>query len=176
MREPGTYVVVSNPSSFSSLPEYSEEYSGNPSTTLGMDNCSDLFHKATTGSVHNIPTTGDPGDPNVVILRIFEEPLRRASITSIAAVHNNSTSKTSQRNNSVVISHPAVQSYHMMSLIEAARNGGRDAGLLLHYRTSISQHIIKVGSQDVDEDLFEIHARSYPPVRLIEHNFTIGQN
>jgi hypothetical protein len=53
-----------------------------------------------------------------------------------------------------------------LSRLDEARSGGRDAHLLKHYRLHISEHVIKVGSREVEEDAFEIQARTFPPVSL----------
>ena len=51
-----------------------------------------------------------------------------------------------------------------VSLLDAARQGGKDAELLHHYRTKISPKIIGIWNAQGDEDLFEAQARGYPPV------------
>jgi hypothetical protein len=48
-------------------------------------------------------------------------------------------------------------------MLDIARNGGKDAELLQHYRTVISPKIIRT-TMAGGEDLIEIQARTYPPV------------
>jgi hypothetical protein len=47
-------------------------------------------------------------------------------------------------------------------MLDIARNGGKDAELLQHYRTVISPKIIRT-TMAGGEDLIEIQARTYPP-------------
>jgi hypothetical protein len=69
---PGTYHVVAIPDSFSTLPEY-------------VDDASDRSRSEASGSVVNSPTSRSKAeseigtDPNVVILKTFEDATRRSA-------------------------------------------------------------------------------------------------
>ncbi|KAJ5477234.1 hypothetical protein N7539_007378 [Penicillium diatomitis] len=72
---PGTYHVVMVPESFSSLPEYAEETDDSRFT-------GDFSHSATASPVRTTRSESDATeDPNVVILRTFEDTTRRSVST-----------------------------------------------------------------------------------------------
>ncbi|KAG4410714.1 hypothetical protein IFR04_016148, partial [Cadophora malorum] len=160
-RNPGTFVVVANLTSFADLPEYQGEFLGN-------------LHHGTTNSEYegvNIdPTPLDGGmtdevnDPNVVILKTFEDPFMRAPATlhdrpRPATVPSLISPASSCRQTS-----EASFDSSTISLLDAAQRGGKDAELLHYYRTTISPQIIKIGKSQVGEDIFEVQAREYPPL------------
>lgn len=118
--------------------------------------------------------SADPGggvdDPNVVILRVFEEPARRPSAQlSIRPIVNTVSPAASHSPMPTV---PLQVSQHVvqlggsprLSMLDIARSGGPDAQLLQHYRTKISPYILRAQILEGEEDLFEVQARSYPPV------------
>jgi hypothetical protein len=90
-------------------------------------------------------------DPNITILKIFEEPASSqpatAPKTSAESIHASFHGNNARP-----------------SKLDQARSQGRDAYLLTHYRSNLSQRVIKVGLQEVEEDIFEIQARTFPPV------------
>lgn len=49
-------------------------------------------------------------------------------------------------------------------MLDTARNGGRDAELLCHYRTVISPLLSRTEQSIGEEDIFEAQARIYPAV------------
>lgn len=68
---PGTYHVVVIPGSFSTLPEYADD-------SAETDTGSSVTNSPTSGT---IPESDATSDPNVVILKTFEDTTRRASST-----------------------------------------------------------------------------------------------
>jgi hypothetical protein len=169
MREAGTYLVVTNPSSFASLPEYC---SGEPTSSLLAP---DMFNSCARipRAQQNFDTqfaTEEPHDPNIIILKTFEDYQRRSPVSTI--VNLGPVFATSSPPPTAL--ETLVQSIHFsghssnsgLSKLDEARRGGRDAHLLKHYRSHISGHVIKVGSREVEEDIFEIQARTFPPVSV----------
>lgn len=168
----GTYLVVVNPGSFENLPEYSDEaLFGASSTFPGRLDAFD-----TASSSRNTLVSDD--DPDVVILKKFEDSNRKSSISSpimIPGVESPVIGFQPHSQGSFEFQ-PAIQESQgvyprassqpdiAMSLLDQARRGGPDAPLLQHYRTYISPNVIKLGHQDIPEDIFEIEARTYRPV------------
>lgn len=170
LQNPGTYHVVANLDSFVALPEYREdnvpvsglgEAGGLASSTLA-----DADDAQSSFSV-------DPGgadDPNVVILRVFEEPARRPSAQLSVRPTTNPVSPASSPGSGVTTARQVMQrsAHHAdspgLSMLDIAGSGGPDTPLLRHYRTVISPYILRAQRLEVEEDLFETQARSYPPV------------
>ena len=80
MKNPGTYHVVANMDSFVASSEYREENE----PISGARNAGNLMSPALADeedAPSNVSTDPTPGadDPNVVILRVFEEPPRKVS-------------------------------------------------------------------------------------------------
>ncbi|KAL2064833.1 hypothetical protein VTL71DRAFT_3973 [Oculimacula yallundae] len=163
-REPGTFVVVANLTSFSDLPEYRVESSGSTRRASGYSDyeADNDGHNSLSDSIHE---EGD--DPNVVILKTFEDPFRKpptpVSFRPIAMPVSPSIPYASSYKQQL----PGEARPHFipntLSLLDTARQGGKDSDLLDHYRTIISPQIIRIGKSQ-DEDMFEIHARYYPPL------------
>jgi len=157
-RDPGTFVVVANLTSFADLPEYQGE----------------ILHQGTTNSEYegvNIDPTSLVGgiidevnDPNVVVLKTFEDPFQKAPAPlpyrPRAAIVPRLTSPTSSCRQTSETSFNS----STVSLLDAAHQGRKDAELLHYYRTTISPQIIKIGKSQVGEDMFEAQAREYPPL------------
>jgi len=169
MREPGTFIVIANPSSFASLPEYCEEGPPNSLPVSAPSESGAQMHLAqNTLDVHF--ATEELGDPNIIILKTFDDYLRRNPVPAITK-SGPVLATFSQPSTAFEI---PVKSVHFsghssesgLSRLDEARSGGRDAHLLKHYRSHISERVIKVGSREVEEDVFEIQARTFPPVSL----------
>lgn len=74
---PGTYHVVVTPDSFSALPEYSDD--GDRSRSNGV---SESVSSVATSPISGIKSEAIPSeDPNVVVLKMFEDTTRRSSST-----------------------------------------------------------------------------------------------
>jgi hypothetical protein len=93
LQNPGTYHVIANPRSFVSLPEHRDGSApvsgstlGSTYATFGPNDESDSY----TGSID------DADDPNVVILKSFDETPRRVSTLSSNKSTNSGSSSSSQ--------------------------------------------------------------------------------
>lgn len=171
LQNPGTYHVVANIGSFVALPEYREENASVPgSGEVGRFPSPALAVDDDASSSLSVDPVGGRDDPNVVILRVFEEPGRKGSLQPSNRSTTNPVSPASSSASIPTISQLAAQrnahrtEAQAVSMLDIARNGGRDAQLLHHYRTAISPYILRTRRPDGDEDLFEIQARGYPPV------------
>jgi hypothetical protein len=169
MRAPGTYLVIANPSSFASLPEYCEYRPPNSLPVSAPSDSGAQMHLAqNTLGVHC--ATEELDDPNIIILKTFEDHLRRSPVSAInksgPAFDTSSQSSTAFKTLAESVHFSGHSSDSGLSRLDEARSGGRDAHLLKHYRLHISKHVIKVGSREVEEDAFEIQARTFPPVSL----------
>jgi hypothetical protein len=140
LKEPGIYFVVANPKSFEDLPEYREGEISGFDTTQG-------FLPSTHSRTHEAPLTAPSGsviedseDPNTIILKAFEAPVRRGS----TQLNNNSTLAPTPLSSLVVPPIYPLQVYPRdlvdpnTSNLDNARAGGRDSELLQHYRTCTS--------------------------------------
>ncbi|CZR50832.1 uncharacterized protein PAC_00706 [Phialocephala subalpina] len=172
MHQPGTYHVITNPRSFASLPEYRDGGlsmigGGQSLVHFGQDGSNE-----TSGMSQNY--LGDDEDPNTVILQSFDDTSRRGSINSFRLVTNapspiaysGSLSRRPHSSHEVSTSRRSSTSQQNTSKLDIAPSGDRDAGLLEHYRRTLSQKIFKRERPDGDgdEDVFEIEAKTYPPL------------
>jgi len=169
MQEPGTYLVIANPSSFASLPEYCED---GPPSSLPVSAPSDSgaqIHLA-QNPLGTQFATAELDDPNIIILKTFEDYIRRSPVSAITKsgpVFATSSQPPAAFETLAESVHFSGHSGDLgLSRLDEARSGGRDAHLLKHYRSHISEHVVKVGSREVEEDAFEIQARTFPPVSL----------
>jgi hypothetical protein len=176
LQNPGTYHVVANIGSFVALPEYREENASVPgSGEVGRFPSPALVVDDDATSSLSVDPVGDRDDPNVVILKVFEEPSRKGSLQPSNRSTTNPVSPASSQASIATTSQLVTQrnTHHTegqgVSMLDIARSGGRDAQLLHHYQTSISPYILQTRRPDGDEDLFEMQARSYPPVSNLLH-------
>jgi hypothetical protein len=178
LTNPGTYHVVANVGSFVALPEYREE----SLPTSGAGDAGNLASSAVdeddAPSSLSTDVVGTADDPNVVILRVFEEPPRKLSVQLSIRSSTNPVSPASSLGSAATASRQATQrstqqvNSQALSMLDIARGGGRDAQLLQHYRTAISPYILRTQRPEGEEDLFEMQARSYPPVSNAFSNIT----
>jgi hypothetical protein len=163
-QEPGTYHVIANPSSFAALPEYSEEDADGKSMA-------ELSWSQNLGeaSSHSNSTLDNPEDPNVVILRTFEDPARRPSLPAPgkqrASPASPSPSYTSPDPRRRLSLEPRQLGLSDLTLLEVRREGENSRDYLHLYRTKISRHVLQNSRMGSDEDVFELQARTFPPVR-----------
>ena len=178
-RSPGTYNVVVNPDSFQHLPEYSDD--------LDVRNLriSPLRRGSTSASMtsgsQGRETAGDQldgfrgprEDPNVVILRRFEDATRRATFQ-----RKESRSSSSPRVPLVfpVGRAPTAECHDELdptqSLMQRASDGGPDSNLLLYFRKRIWRQLAQIesGTQPSNRpnfpgiEVLEHAARFFPPV------------
>ncbi|KAI9731287.1 MAG: hypothetical protein M1818_007912 [Claussenomyces sp. TS43310] len=164
-KDPGTYLVVTNPESFASLPEYAEQSSPSFFLSSAMlsgngdlsDNDSKLSRSGNSSPVDSLD------DPNIIILRTFEDSSRRPS-TQPASASTPSPTLTLSSQPQTVLPYRILPSRPAVVTCESPRDGNCNARLLQHYRENISPHIINADSQDGGEDLFESEARTFPPL------------
>lgn len=178
-QDPGTFNVIVNPDSFLGLPEYSD-----PGSPASLDISTSKFEPGRRSSQTTLearPYGGDQtGDPNIVVLRKFEESGRRlpslpsqpqpkSSQSSISPIL--SSASVSRRTDDLTVSDDPRS---MRSLIEIARQGGKDAKLLDHYRSFVWRQVVQIHRPGVsrpfgagvnaDVDAFEEEAGTFPPV------------
>ena len=182
VHEPGTFHVVVNPDSFTTLPEYRDAAalapgsgtspvgpgpgdvsagSSAPSTRRGFDRSrEDSLGSSREGSE----------DPHVVILRHFEEPTRRGSHapskpspspTSVSRSPTTTAAAMSPVIGSLRVEVPRGRSSILQSLY-----GEQDARLREHYRRFLSPEIFwyEGTGTGMGEDIFEMEAARFPPV------------
>ncbi|KUJ22518.1 uncharacterized protein LY89DRAFT_728652 [Mollisia scopiformis] len=159
--QPGTYHVIANQESFESLPEYRDGGTSMVGSRRGLLQSSN--HRSEVG--YDVPQRGprDGHDPNVVILRSFEDVPRRASLQSSYI----SVARPSSPSHSLTRHSPRRHSsdlHGMASSISSERHERRDAILLEHYRRIISPKLFRRELDDGEEDVFEKEARTHPPV------------
>lgn len=182
LQNPGTYHVVANIDSFEALPEYRE---GNtlPSSsgeTGGFTSPAGRLDEDDALSNLSADPVGIAEDPNVVFLKMFEDPTRKSSLQQPNKSITNPVSPASSHASVATTSRHATQrsTFHAdtqgLSMLDIARSGGRDAELLQHYRNIISPSILRAHRPEGDEDIFEIQARNYPPVTRSIHEHSIS--
>jgi hypothetical protein len=169
---PGTLYVIANPKSFESLPEYQSETWSNlnqnrvsPPAAVRWD---EEYRK-------EIPTdwndnTDAAGDPNTIILKRFEDASRRLQRRPSRTPPENPGTPSSSEAAIVPVPHIELLDHsseigsETRSMLDVARQGGKDSALLKHYRTAISPGMRLADKMGRDEDIFETHARVYPPL------------
>lgn len=180
-RSPGTYNVVVNPESFQHLPEYSEDLD-----VRGLQ-----ISSRRRGSVTASMNSGSQGrdvvgdqadglrspteDPNVVILRRFEDATRRAVLQ-----RRDSRSPSSPRAavpppvSPVIKTESQVEEDSSISLMQQAAEGGLHSHLLLHFRKHIWRQLAQIESAAhpanrpalTGVEVLEDAARFFPPVSV----------
>ncbi|KAI9731045.1 MAG: hypothetical protein M1834_005508 [Cirrosporium novae-zelandiae] len=177
-RNPGTFHVIVNPDSFSSLPEYRDsEYR-------------DVSRENSTSSYHGSPPTGtlfdetnyaptqsparDVNDPDVVILSSFEETARRMPSSKLP------TSPTST-SPSVTLTLQQLSPQHLSQtnngapscLYTLTREQYSPGRLLDNFRCRIATQMDQIYRDEIDTsnhqltrllDIFEHHALTFPPL------------
>lgn len=144
-RSPGTYNLVVNPESFLHLPEYSEEERLARRASIANSLASERECEADARSE----------DPNVVILRRFEDASRRSQ-------RKDSPSPSTQ----TMPFRPTTQN---PSSIQQAAEGGPDSNLLIYFRKHIWRQLAQIesavpGQSQSGVEILEDAARYFPPV------------
>ncbi|KAE8452215.1 hypothetical protein EG329_001682 [Mollisiaceae sp. DMI_Dod_QoI] len=144
LHKPGTYHVIANPRSFASLPEYRDENM----SMLGRVEGLLQFGPDPSREAPRILQSDqrDQEDPDVVILSTFEDTTRRSSINSFRQVTNPPSPERSAGD------------------IATSRISQSNISQLEHYRRVLSPKIFKTERSDGEEDIFEMQARTYPPL------------
>lgn len=180
---PGTYNVVVNPESFHHLPEYSDDsdvksarlsplrrgsFAASMASSQGRDTGIDSVHQF--DSMHH----GDE-DPNIVILRRFEDASRRATLQW----KDSRSPETSRLTTLSPEIHSRPAAFHndfnsTQSLMQRAADGGGDSDLLHHFRNNVWLQLAQVDKDSMAQasgpaanfgmEILESAARFFPPV------------
>ncbi|KAI9717547.1 MAG: hypothetical protein M1812_004688 [Candelaria pacifica] len=179
-QDPGTFNVIVNPDSFLGLPEYSD--SGSPAPLEISAARHDAGQRINHTNLEARPYRDQVRDPNIVVLRKFEDSGKRLSTLPW---QSQSQPKSSKSSVSPLLSSAGVsrhtddlevsdESRSDRSMIEIARRGGKDAKLLEHYRGFVWRQVIQIHRHRVsrpagagvnaDVDAFEEEAGTFPPL------------
>lgn len=163
---PGTYHVITNVNSFASLPEYRDDLTATDEESLIISHTR-LNSDNVEPSLDNI--LRNPDDPNVIILKDFEDfhttlPYHTTATQFVPAFFHAPVVSNRGSRHSIGSNDTYSSQIRTVSMLDIARQGGKDADLLQHYRQTMSHKITEIESTDGDEDMFEAQARNYPPV------------
>jgi hypothetical protein len=185
---PGTYNVVVNPESFQHLPEYGDDsdvksfrLSPLRRGSLAASMASSQGREPLVDGTHQIDG-GNHGsdDPNVVILKRFEDATRRATLQWKDSRSPSSPRPTNEPDVAMVDVHGTVDGSTdpdpSQSLMQRAAEGGQDANLLHHFRTHIWRQLAQIEHESMAQaclqgrnsgvEVLEHAARFFPPVSL----------
>ena len=184
----GSYHLVVNPSSFAEFDEYKD--SGNDrnspkSTTskgLGSEHSDQFSNDQTQYNDSNGDNSNDTqtsGDPDIVILKVFEDDTRKLGSPTSALQGRSSNTPTLSLPSSASSAHRADYfrfSYDNTPLMRMAHKDGRDHQLVYYYKNYVHRHLAQVHQDSLGTlletgalsapDVFERHAASFLPVRL----------
>lgn len=186
-RRPGTYHLVVNPSSFAEFDEYKDSRrdrnSPKSSPIKGPESeHSDQF--STDLTQYNEPNSDDfidtqiSNDPDIVILKIFEDDTRKSvSPTSTVVQRQSSRTPTISLPSSAGSASRADYfrfSYDNTPLMRMAHKDGRDHQLVFYYKNYVHRHLAQVHRDSLGTsletgalsapDVFERQAASFLPV------------
>jgi hypothetical protein len=159
LHEPGTFIVVANHNTFSSLPEYRTN-----------DKVSGEFISVTDDSISVEPYI--VLEPNSIILQKFEEGGEgyEPSPASNPSIPNQESPYSQSSGASRLI--PETGSNRCTAQPEGTHlNHPENARLLDHYRKVLARQLCPLSDWVDGQDLFERYARDYAPV--CTHNFII---
>ncbi|KAI9814741.1 MAG: hypothetical protein M1827_003007 [Pycnora praestabilis] len=176
-QEPGTFHVIVNPESFSDLPEYNDEDSSMAQSPTAPS-ASRTTSPERRSSINDVSLRSDTvGDPNTIILKKFEDPVRRlpshlqSNPPQLSTSPASSSASIPQNMECLNVANEGVQG---RSLFDVAKQNGHDAIYLDHYRNFIWPQIIQIprhssnnayeGDGDLGEDAFEREAATFPPL------------
>ena len=191
---PGTYNVVVNPESFQHLPEYTDDLdvkglrlSPLRRGSLAASMASSLGRESVVDGAQQIDGMSNRSDdPDIVILRRFEDASRRATLQ-----WKDSRSPTSPQIPTTLseVSPLTMDGHtepdHTPSLMERAAEGGQDSNLLRHFRNHTWRQLAQVESEKNTAqasnratrsgvEVLEHAARFFPPVSV--HILTDGNS
>lgn len=188
---PGTYHVIVNPESFSSLPEYSDttdNTSMSSSPGSGKDDTTNAGSRK-RGRKHNRDSSSltETGDPNVVILSKFEDSIPisspghwRTNMRQSPSRSSTSGSKSSAELVDEVPVQDPVESFDQ-SYIDTTEQYVEDTRLLSHFRRVVWNHLVQTASRcespvyDVcnapGSDIFEQEAATFRPVTSLSNKW-----
>lgn len=171
---PGTYHVVVNPESFSDMPEYQHK-EASPTASLASRGSIQEIQRASTGSSGGPSVLQGPNDPNVVVLRRFEDPSRRSQAQAsqlqdevgqsrpmIAPVSAPTTTRLPRDS---LMSNALPSSVQFMS--------SQDEHLLSHFRVFVWPCLAQAIPHGHEPGLakFEEEALIFPPVSILPSNY-----
>ena len=186
-RNPGSYYLVVNPSSFAEFDEYKDNRhdrsspksttSNGPGSELGDQFSTDLTqYSDPNGESSNDTQTSD--DPDIVILKVFEDDTRKSgSPTSAITQERSSRTPTLSLPSSAGSAQRADYfrfSYENTPLMRMAHKHGRDHQLVYYYQNYVHRHLAQVHRDSLGTsletgalsapDVFERQAASFVPV------------
>ena len=185
LRDPGSYHLVVNPSSFTELEEYRDNRPDPFSLKLATSKRpgSEDIDQCSKDHRHYIDPKGDHlnqsqtcSDPDIVILKVFED-----DTSPMSAVDQGLSSRTPALSlSSSVIPAPRADHfrfpYDNTPLMRMAHKDGRDHHLVYYYKTFVRRHLAQVHRDSLGTsletgalsapDVFERQAASFLPVRL----------
>jgi len=156
---PGTYNVVVNPSSFKHLPEYSDDLK-----TLSPQGGS--LAASLASSLGKEPISSVPGDPNIVVLKQFEDTNRR-TLKDLRSPNSSSQTRIKIEDDEV-----SIKPDPDTSLMHQAAEGGHDSKYLHQFRNVVWRQLVQAelesneSSEPSSADVLEHVATYFPPVRL----------
>ncbi len=179
--EPGTFVLIVNPASFADYEEYKDAQDSTKDTPARASAIMRSDQFGVENRIYNDVFIDDnqkevPGDPNSVILKVFEDDVRR--ILSPESPDKRRDSSTPSRS---IVSNTSTQhseffrfSYDNTPLMRVANKDGRDHPLIYYYKSFVHRHLAQVhrdslgtstetGSMSAP-DVFERQAATFEPV------------
>ena len=179
--KPGTFLLIVNPASFADYDEYKDAQDSTKDTPTRASANVRSEQLGTESTVHNDVSSADyqkevPGDPNSVILKVFEddapkllspespEKRRDSSTPSLSIISTVST----QRSDFFRFS------YDNTPLMRVANKDGRDHPLIYYYKSFVYRHLAQVHRDSLGTstetgfltapDVFERQAAVFEPV------------
>ena len=186
-RKPGTYHLVANPSSFVEFDEHrgTQYHRKSPKIIATKRLKSEYGDQLSNDHTQYNEPNGDlsddtqvSDDPDVVILKIFEDDARLGSPTSAVIRARSSRTPTLSLPSSAGSAHRTDYfkfSYDNTPLMRMAHQDGRDHQLVYYYKTYVHRHLAQVHRDSLGTsletgvlsapDVFERQAASFLPVR-----------
>ena len=195
-RRPGTFLLVVNPDSFAEFEEYKNSHNSrkntpNPPVFTPGSFHSDQFNIDPT--LYNDPFANEneiPDDPDIVILKVFEDDSRRLMSPGNPLQQQNSLQRHASSTPSLSITSSSTShqrsdyfrfSYDNTPLMRVANKDGRDHQLIYYYKTFVHRHLAQVHRDSLGTsmetgaltapDVFERQAAVFVPVCLIDPPF-----
>ena len=186
-RDPGSYHLVVNPSSFADFDEYKDTRRDrkSPKSTTSQGPRSEHGDQPSTNLTqynepggHRFDDTQTSNDPDVVILKVFEDDTHKIpSPTSAVGRARSSRTPTLSLPSSAGSTHRTDYfrfSYDNTPLMRMAHQDGRDHQLVYYYKTYVHRHLAQVHRDSLGTsldtgalsapDVFERQAASFLPV------------
>ena len=179
-RSPGTYILVVNAASFDKAEGYENsssdahvrrpEASNDPSSEDGICNNDDT---------HNDEDISYSGDPDIVILKVFEDDSQKLQFPGSAISRRPSSASCSVTSSATAAHGPEISrfAYNKTPLMRMAVHDGRDCSLVFHYKTFVHRHLAQAHRDSLGTsletgtlsapDVFERHAADFLPVGAI---------